>query len=100
MEPIKTIETVFWDCIIFHCTDKKHKTDHSSTFLRFHIIQLEELVPETIAKRSFLCYLLGTGKVRGGVNWWIVRATKGPLWLHKRHREDRYMVQVLELRQD
>ena len=40
-------------------------------------MQREELVPETNAKGLFYAIYWGTGKVRGGVNWWIVRATNG-----------------------
>lgn len=70
-----------------HCTDEKHETDHGSTFYNF--IQynggnwFQKLSPKAF------CY---------SIYWGTGKATKGPVWLDKRHGGKNQMVKVREVR--
>lgn len=62
MEPIRTIETVFWNCISFHCTDEKQKNWSRLYILLFHIVQWRRTGSKNSCQRSFSCHLLGNWK--------------------------------------
>lgn len=82
---LRPLRLYFGTVLFFHCTDAKQKNWSRRYILRFHIIRLEELVPETVARGLFLCHLLGNWKSERRGDLVDYEGNKEPVWLHKRH---------------